>query len=199
VVVGLMSYENIYIYPTDTVWGIGASIYLKEAQEQIAEIKKTSAHKPLSIIFYDLDEVMSSFHLPEFMDKVWLQNFFSLETTLAVDIKRAKIQIPPWINHGGPMVAFRCVSNNALKLITAKVNSPITTTSLNHTASAPLTIKKEAFAFYLKHCKSAQFVEDDQQILSGHSSTFVKFNDLEKFSIIRKGAISERVERYLGL
>jgi len=194
-----MSYENIYIYPTDTVWGIGANIYLQKAQTQIAEIKKTSDRKPLSIMFNDLNEVMSSFHLPEFMDKSWLQNFFSLETSLALDIKRAKISIPAWINHGGALVAFRCVTNDALKRIIAQVNAPITTTSLNQTASPPLKYKKDAFAFYLKHCKSAHFMEDDNQMLSGHSSTFVQFHDLNRFSIIRKGAISDRVEAYLGL
>ena len=93
-VVGFMSYENIYIYPTDTVWGMGASIYLKKAQEQIAEIKKTSGQKPLSMMFYDLDDVKTSFHLPGFMDKTWLQDFFSLKTILAVDMRRAKIEIP---------------------------------------------------------------------------------------------------------
>jgi len=199
VVVGFMSYENIYIYPTDTVWGMGASIYLKKAQEQIAEIKKTSGQKPLSMMFYDLDDVKTSFHLPGFMDKTWLQDFFSLETTLAVDMSRAKIEIPSWINHGGSLVAFRCVSNNALKYIMAKVHAPITTTSLNQTASPPITNKKEALAFCLKYCKSAQFIEDDNQILSGRSSTFVQFHDLHKFSILRKGALSDRVERYLGL
>ena len=55
--------NTIYVYPTDTVWGIGCSIYNQDGFEKIAKIKKTKADKPLSILFESRAEIELFFNL----------------------------------------------------------------------------------------------------------------------------------------
>jgi len=48
---------GLVVYPTDTIYGIGADLFNKSAMDRIYKIKKTSAHKLLSFICQDLKEI----------------------------------------------------------------------------------------------------------------------------------------------
>ncbi len=67
---------KLFIYPTDTVWGIGSNIYDEASFKEIARIKKTTTDKPLSIMFTDLSELKKSFRFPVEMNEEWLRLFF---------------------------------------------------------------------------------------------------------------------------
>ncbi len=45
---------GVIIYPTDTIYGIGASALNREAIEKIYQIKKRPEYKPLSVIIHDI-------------------------------------------------------------------------------------------------------------------------------------------------
>jgi len=46
---------KVLIYPTETVYGIGASIFNEKAVKRVHKIKKESENKPLSVAFSDVD------------------------------------------------------------------------------------------------------------------------------------------------
>jgi tRNA threonylcarbamoyl adenosine modification protein (Sua5/YciO/YrdC/YwlC family) len=48
---------GVIIYPTDTIYGLGASIHSKSALERIYQIKKISNHKLLSFICSDFHNI----------------------------------------------------------------------------------------------------------------------------------------------
>ena len=79
--------ESVFIYPTDTVWGIGASIRSKAAREKINVIKRSPDDKPLSIMFTDIKTLYNSFNFPDGMSVSWLRNFFKLESTLGLPLE----------------------------------------------------------------------------------------------------------------
>jgi L-threonylcarbamoyladenylate synthase len=186
--------SSVTIYPTDTVWGIGASIYDQNAYKEISRIKKTNEDKPLSVMFTDIDHLMKSFSFPKEMTKEWLSIFFSMESTLGLPLLTAKIRIPPWVHGSSDMVSVRLSSNPNLKTMTA----PFFTTSLNITGQPPITTLSDAEKFWQIHAPSAKFISTSSLKLSGESSTIVFFKD-KAFHVIRKGRLIEEIKKHLEL
>lgn len=191
--------DDIFIYPTDTVWGIGASIYSEEGYKKIAAIKKTSEHKPLSIMFTDINEFYKSFTFPSEINLSWLKKYFCLESTLGMPLASSKILIPSWVTQGSDIVSVRVLEESpVLKSISRDLSAPFFTTSLNVTGEAPIIDFEAAFNFQKKHAGEAYFYGDSSQNLSGHSSTIIFYRNGE-FQIIRAGRKMEEIKEHLSL
>ena len=48
-VVNVLKNDGIIIYPTDTVYGLGCSIFSKKAMKRLHKIKKVNQKKPLTL------------------------------------------------------------------------------------------------------------------------------------------------------
>lgn len=178
--------ELIVIYPTDTVWGIGGSIFHEEAYNKIAQIKKTRFDKPLSIMFPNVKLVMEYFNLPLFMNEKWLRDYFSLESTLGLKTNRLKKQLPEWLVNKSEYLSIRCLENEVTKKVYDLVKNPFFTTSLNITGHAPIVSQKEALGFKNQYAEKATFISTQKELLSGESSTIIFFDETS-FRLIRKG------------
>ena len=194
-----LDHESIFIYPTDTVWGIGASIYSENAKKRISEIKGSAENKPLSIMFTDVDTVLASFELPREFTKEWLTKYFRLESTLGLDLKSALIEIPSWVYGGSDVVSIRCLENSTLKEISSHLKAPFFTTSLNKTGEAPIQNFEDAKTFHQQiEGESPFFFGSADHDLSGRSSTIVFFRN-GAFEIIRQGLKIEEIKNHLKL
>ncbi len=190
--------DSVFIYPTDTVWGIGASIHSEAAHKRIAEIKRTSDDKPLSIMFTDVNVLHKSFNFPDFMSASWLRNYFKLESTLGVPRKISKFPIPSWVTGKSEFVSVRCLDDAALKGITEVLKAPFFTTSLNLTGEPPIISFSEAEAFRKAHAPDAGLFGDSSHNLSGRSSTIVFYKG-DSFQVIREGIKIEEIKKQLSL
>ena len=56
-VVEVLKNDGVIIYPTDTVYGLGCSIFSKKAMKRLHQIKKVNHKKPLTIICANQTEV----------------------------------------------------------------------------------------------------------------------------------------------
>lgn len=189
--------DTIYIYPTDTVWGIGCSIYSLSGHDKIAEIKQTDKNKPLSIMFSSVDDVMNSFDFPAKIDKEWLRAFFKLQTTLGVPRNLAKIKIPLWATGESAYVSLRCLETEAVLKIYQEIKAPFFTTSLNLTQEAPITDQALAIKFQNKYAPDAKIILTANETLSGSSSTIVFLDEELGVKIIRSGAKIQKVLSHL--
>lgn len=190
--------ESVFIYPTDTVWGIGASIHSQSAQKKIASIKKTADDKPLSIMFTDINVLYKSFNFPENIDKSWLRNYFKLESTLGIPLKISRIPIPSWVTSKSDLVSVRCLEHPELKEIGETLKAPFITTSLNLTGEPPIITFQDAKQFQLAYAPEAEFFGNSSHDLSGRSSTIVFFRG-DRFEIIREGLKVEEIKKHLKL
>ena len=188
--------ESVFIYPTDTVWGIGASIRSKAAREKINVIKRSPDDKPLSIMFTDINTLYNSFNFPDGMSVSWLRNFFKLESTLGLPLRIPKISIPSWVTAKSEFVSVRCLEFPALKEISQDLAAPFFTTSLNLAGEPPITSYEDALKFQKEHAHSCEFFGDSTHDLSGRSSTIV-FLKGDKFEIIRVGSKVEEIKKHL--
>lgn len=190
---------SIYIYPTDTVWGIGASIESRTATREIAMIKQTSFDKPLSVLFSSLKQLREYIEIPNDIDNSWLEVFFSLESTLAVPRQWANSSIPDWVLADSDLVALRCLSLTAVSTIISEVKAPITTTSFNLSGTPSIKNRDQAYRLYSEIAPQHQFIDDLNAPLSGNSSSIVKLLDDVSFSFIRKGSCWEKIEKHVQL
>ena len=53
----VLSDGGVVLYPTDTVYGLGANIFNNDAVRRVFEIKKRSFLKPLSILVSDVEAI----------------------------------------------------------------------------------------------------------------------------------------------
>ena len=101
--------STIYIYKTDTVWGIGQSIYDEKSFNEIALSKGTTNDKPLSILFSNYEELVQYFQLPKEMNENWFADMAKLEMSFLLPVQWLKKEIPSF-NFGNKSSGFKSAS-----------------------------------------------------------------------------------------
>ncbi len=193
---------SVYIYPTDTVWGIGAPIYDESSCLKVDEIKKSCSGKPSSILFSNFESIIKNFDLPKFMDTEFLKLFFSFETTLGLPLLHSKMRMPKWIVQDSDWVGIRCLEYLWVEEVVQLAGGPVTTTSLNISGEKPCLDLVSSKVFCQNHCPEAHFVEGKDFALSGASSTIAVFsslasNDSLSVQYLRKGRMYKEVRLFL--
>lgn len=178
--------SDIYIYPTDTVWGIGGDAYEFESYEVIARTKKTSIDKPLSILFPTIDEIEDYIVLNEKLTEV-IRQTHKLGMSFGIKKEFLKNSLPEKPFSNTHYVCFRVLASEFMRGLEEFMSFPIITTSLNLTGNSPITELSEAKDFWQKHLPEAKFVEvNGHESLSGQSSTIILFSE-DKYKVVREG------------
>lgn len=178
----LLREGKLIVYPTDTLYGLGADIFNREAVKKVYEVKKRPVSMPLSIAISDVEEIEKYAFMNKIAYKIADQ---FLPGALTLILKKKK-RVPDVISKD--KIAIRIPSNEiALKIAE---NIPITATSANiHGGENPWKIEiarkqlGEKVALYI-----------DAGDLKNIPSTIVDLSE-GKLKIIREGAI-KREEIY---
>ncbi|MDD5193654.1 MAG: L-threonylcarbamoyladenylate synthase [Candidatus Nanoarchaeia archaeon] len=122
---------KIFVYPTDTIYGIGCNAENKEAVNKIRQIKQMGSDKPLSIIAPSIEWIKENL----IMD-VDLNKYLPGPYTLIL-----KKKIPEFLNwvSNTDSLGVRIPANDFTKII-QKSKVPFITTSVN-LLGAPFAIK----------------------------------------------------------
>jgi len=175
--------SKIIVYPTDTLYGLGADIFDEYAVQRVFEIKKRPFDKPLSVAVSCFEDVEN---IADVDDKVLHVVESFLPGSLTLVLKKKNV-VSDLVTGGLDKVAVRIPDNEiALKLVS--IFGPITCTSANvHGQETPFSIEdvqkqfdEGDIALYL-----------DCGILDGKPSTIVDMTDDEP-KILREGDISEK-------
>jgi L-threonylcarbamoyladenylate synthase len=180
--VSVLMHDGILIYPTETVYGLGADAFSDEAILKVYEAKKRPLGMPISIAVSDFDMLGAVART-----EPWMQGF--LEAFLpgpVTVIFPARSCIPEVLTGGTGMIGIRMPSHPlAMELIT-KFDAPITATSANlHGAKEPRTPDE---------CTIPRELLIDGGMLPGIPSTVV---DLTTKQILRAGADVDKVAKFL--
>lgn len=173
---------DIIVYPTDTLYGLGADIYNDNAVRKVFKIKKRSFNDPLSVAVSDITELEKIADTDD-RTRQLVRQFLPGKLTLILKKKEIITNI---VTGGLDKVAIRIPDNKiALEILTNF--GPITATSANiHGLKTPYIINeinmqlKENVAVYL-----------DNGRIEGKPSTIVDLTN-NQIRIIRKGAIPEK-------
>ncbi|EPZ49318.1 telomere recombination domain protein [Bacteriovorax sp. BAL6_X] len=177
--------KNIFIYPTDTVWGIGGNPFEIETYELIAKIKGTSINKPLSILTNDIQNIVQNFRGSESLDELF-DELFKYQITVGIPKASLKISFPSGPFDETNYICFRVIQNEIIDECIKDFPGFITSTSLNLTGEDPISDSDEANLFWQKHCPKTNFISSEYLVPSGKSSTIVFISGLSA-KIIREG------------
>lgn len=183
---------GLVAYPTDTVYGLGASMSLPQSVARIYEVKERPQSLPLPLLLADvsqIDEVAG-----EVPPSAWcfIHNFFPGALTL---ILPKAASVPAIVTGGGNSVAVRIPDHPVPVAIIKGLGVPIVGTSANISGRpSPLTAEE----VYAQLGDKIDFIIDGGPCPVGKESTIVDVTG-EIPVIRREGAISiEELRRVCG-
>ena len=123
--INVLADGGVILYPTDTVYGLGANIFDNKAVKRVFEIKNRSYLKPLSILVSDVGSIdlVAKVSLSQ---KETINNYLPGPYTFILDKRKI---VPRAVTCGSKYVGVR-VPDNQIACRLAGI-FPITTTSAN--------------------------------------------------------------------
>jgi len=165
------------VYPTETVYGIGASVFIEEAVEKVFQIKRRPFSMPLSV-------AISSFSMLERVAQADEDDMSLLKALLpgpVTFLMDKNPDLPEIVTSGSRLVGIR-FPDHALALELIEKSGPITSTSANITGLPPPSSLEELDPMV---AKEVDFVLDGGKARFAKPSTLV---NLKTRKVIREGA-----------
>lgn len=180
--VSILMRDGIVVYPTETVYGLGADAFSDEAIFKIYEAKHRPLGMPVSIAVSDFDMLAAVAHVEPWME-TFIQSFLPGPVTVVL---AARNSVPEALTGGTGMIGIRIPAHPLAQQLIERFDSPITATSANlHGAKDP-QVPDECT---VRH----DFLLDGGR-LPGTPSTVV---DLPARTIIRAGAQIDKIAKFL--
>ncbi|KUL01990.1 MAG: Translation factor SUA5 [Methanoculleus marisnigri] len=174
--------DGLVVYPTETVYGLGADALSEDAVMRVYEAKNRPVGKPISVAVSDM-EMLAAVAVVDDVARAFIERFLPGPVTV---ILPAKSCLPAVLTGGTGLIGVRWPDNELALEIIARLDSPITATSANMSDDIPPTRPDEVSVPH------DHLVDGGE--LSGTPSTVV---DLTARRILRKGAEWEAVEAFL--
>ena len=173
------------VYPTETVYGLGADATDPEAVGRVYEIKNRPRDKPLSVAFGDIDHA-TQYTEPTDRELAFMREFLPGPVTVIVD---RKLTLPDMLTDGDPRIGVR-VPANEIALQLCRAAGPITATSANR--SGEPSVRQPADLPESVRQAVGAVIEASET--AGTESTVV---DVSTGEIHRRGAAVEAIEAWL--
>ncbi len=177
---------ELVVYPTETVYGLGADALSSSAIERVFAAKGRSRDRPLSMAVPDAETAASYTRLTD-RERTFITRFLPGPVTVVVE--RCS-EIPDELTGGRERVGLRIPDHPVALALLAEV-APITATSANR--SGEPNARRVADLDPAIRGRSEAVL--DGGALEGTESTVV---DVEAGTIHRRGALADEVERWLG-
>lgn len=184
---------GVVIYPTDTVYGLGADAFSDSAVDRAYRIKERDAQKPMHAIFTDLEMVEQYAELNDTARKL-AQKFLPGPLTLIVKKRKG---IETGIGRGIETIGIRIPDNSFCIALAHAFGKPYTTTSANLAGSATASSVPEIVEQLGAKKELIDLAIDAGLPLTRAPSTVVSVVG-DKAVVLRQGALlSQEIEMFL--
>ncbi len=172
---------GVVVYPTETLYGLGANAFDHAAVQRVFEIKGRNPSKPSSVAFRDLDQAKKFLEFTLAAEKL-TKKFLPGPLTI---ILNAKIEFEQFL--GGSKVSVRIPDHPVVQALLKEIKFPITSTSANLSGGKDPLEAKDAME---QVGESVDLILDAGKCKYGKPSTVVDCSSGE-VEIVREGVISE--------
>ncbi|HPZ33040.1 MAG TPA: L-threonylcarbamoyladenylate synthase [Methanoculleus sp.] len=174
--------DGLVVYPTETVYGLGADALSEDAVRKVFEAKNRPVSKPISVAVSDM-EMLETIAEVDDLARAFIKQFLPGPVTV---ILPARSCLPEILTGGTGLIGIRWPNNEIAIELISRLDAPITSTSANISDDIAPTRPDEVSAPH-------DYLIDGGE-LPGTPSTVV---DLSARRILRKGAEWEAVEAFL--
>ena len=129
----VLNHDGLVVYPTETVYGLGADALSDEAIRSVYDSKHRPFSEPISIAVADLEMLAAVAHLTPLAEE-FVQRFLPGPFTILVG---ARPILPGQLHCGTGLIGIRCRPTRSRSSLLTRFDAPITATSANtHGAAA---------------------------------------------------------------
>ncbi|MCW8811838.1 MAG: L-threonylcarbamoyladenylate synthase [Ignavibacteriaceae bacterium] len=177
---GLYQTGRIFIYPTDTIYGIGGNPFDENVVKRISAIKGRNEKKPFVWLVSDFENLLNyvdvtfNNHL-DFLQKIWPG---SISVILNLNERAKKI-------NDFDTIAVRIPDNNFCQKLLKEIKQPLISTSVNRSGEEPANEIKLIAKNFLKEVDAIIYNSD----LVKHSSSTIIDLTTENPKLIREGSV----------
>jgi len=135
---------GIIIYPTDTVYGLGCSIYQKNAIEKIYKIKGKEKYEPMTLICSDISEVAKYARISNIAFRI-MKRCTPGPYTFILPATR---EIPKLMLSRRKEVGIRIPNSRVCRELLKEMGHPLVNTSVNRSPEELLNMPEEIMEIY---------------------------------------------------
>lgn len=184
---------GVAVIPTDTVYGLAASVFEESAIDRIFLIKRRPPDAAVPVLMHtaaDLPLLVSD--VPSIAWKL-IDRFWPGPLTLVFP---ARPSVSPTLTGGGKTVAVRVPAGKSCLQLLEAVGLPLVGTSANRSGDPPASRAAEAASAIGREVDA--ILEDDDAVTGSTPSTVVELRDGQPI-VHRPGAVSaEAIRRVVG-
>ena len=125
--VSVLRRDGLVVYPTETVYGLGADALSENAVLKVFEAKDRPLGKPISVAVSDIEMIFGIAHVDEFAE-TFITKFLPGPVTVVLPVKSC---LPEDLTGGTGTIGIRYPDHELALKIIAELDSPITSTSAN--------------------------------------------------------------------
>ncbi|MBX2990004.1 MAG: threonylcarbamoyl-AMP synthase [Bacteroidetes bacterium] len=119
---------GVIVYPTETLYGIGADATNATAIRNVVKAKRRSDERPILVIIHSRDLLKNLVAgIPDFAEQL-MQHFWPGPLTL---VFKSAHGVPPELTRGSGTIGVRIPSNTFCLELLTRCNRPLTSTSAN--------------------------------------------------------------------
>lgn len=184
-----MQHGGVIAFPTDTVYGLGASLRFPDALDRIYAIKGRESAKSLPVLLASIDSIPLVAEPPDDSVRALLREFWPGGLTVVLP---ARPGLPPQVVAPDGTVGVRVPDHSVALTLCERAGGALAATSANRSGGAPACSAGD-IASQLD--EGVDVVLDGGFAPCGEASTVIRV-DSARISVIRAGSIPpDRIER----
>ena len=181
--IAILKQGGIVVFPTDTVYGLGACANRHQAVERVYRVKERPRSRALPLLLADRSQISDVAQPVPPIAWLLVRNFFPGALTIVLHKSGS---VPDIITAGGSTVAVRIPAHPVPVALADGLGMPIVGTSANLSGKPSALTVEEVYAQF---AEKIDLVIDGGRCPGGRESTIVDVSG-EAPIILREGAIS---------
>ncbi|HSG32085.1 MAG TPA: L-threonylcarbamoyladenylate synthase [Thermodesulfobacteriota bacterium] len=188
--VEILSSGGVIVYPTDTLYGLGALVSKEQAVQRIFEIKGRKPEMSLPVLAKDFKMLQDYAQVPE-KYKEMLQKYMPGPFMAILKLKQ---YLNPIITGGRDTIGIRISNNNFVIQLMENLDEPLISTSANLSGTGNMYDISQIISVF---GNMVDLVIDSGSISASKGSTIVDFT-LTPPEVLREGDLEKaRLAKYL--
>lgn len=179
--------DNLFIYPTDTLYGFGGNARSDQVLDLLYDIKNRPVNMPVSLLARDVEMIREYAVVSKKTEKL-ASEFLPGALTMVLPSKNNTL--PKRLFNVEGFLGFRIPNHEFCNHMSAEFDNPIITTSVNKSGSPALNDIKSIHDQFGDKIKLYISDRDLEQKGSTTGSTVVMIDRNDHIKILREGVIS---------